>query len=111
MEAIAKVKLQRVSSSKAALVANMIRGKKASDALSILNNTNKKAAPILSKLLNSAMANGVNNHAMNADKMVVTEIYINEGPTLKRFRPISKGRANKILKRTCHMTIKLQEVK
>lgn len=111
MEAIAKVKLQRVSSSKAALVANMIRGKKASEALSILNNTNKKASPILSKLLNSAMANGVNNHAMNADKMVITEIQINEGPTLKRFRPISKGRANKILKRTCHMTIKLQEVK
>jgi large subunit ribosomal protein L22 len=111
MEAIAKVKLQRVSSSKAALVANMIRGKHASVALSILNNTNKKAAPILSKLLSSAMANGVNNHAMNADKMIVSEVQINEGPTLKRFRPISKGRANRILKRTCNMTIKLQEVK
>ena len=111
MEAIAKVKLQRISSSKAALVANMIRGKQASVASSILKNSNKKASNILDKLLNSAMANGVNNHAMSAEKMIITEIQINEGATLKRFRPISKGRANRILKRTCNMTIKLQEAK
>lgn len=111
MEAIAKIKLQRVSSSKAALVANMVRGKDAGAALSILNNTNKKAAPLLSKLLSSAMANGVNNHAMSAEKMFIANIHINEGPTLKRFRPISKGRANRILKRTCNMTMILQEAK
>ncbi|MCU4706864.1 50S ribosomal protein L22 [Mycoplasma sp. CSL7503-lung] len=108
-QAKAHVKLQRVSSSKAKLVANLFRGKDVNVALGLLENTSKKSAPIFLKLLNSAVANATNNHGMNAAKLFVKEVYVNEGPTLKRFQPRSQGRAYSILKRTSNLSIVLEE--
>lgn len=108
-QAIAQLKLQRISAQKARLVADLIRNKKTSEALSILKNSNKKAARLLLKLLQSAIANAINNNGMDIDKLFLAEVLINEGPTLKRFQPRSQGRAYSIFKRTSHMIIKLEE--
>lgn len=108
-QAIAQIKLQRISAQKARLVADLIRYKKTNEALSILKNSNKKAARILLKLLESAIANAVNNNGMDVDKLFLAEVQINEGPTLKRFQPRAQGRAYSIFKRTSHMIIKLEE--
>ncbi|WP_426461109.1 50S ribosomal protein L22 [Mycoplasma hafezii] len=108
-QAKAHVKLQRVSVKKAKLVANLFRGKDVSLALGILHNTSKKSAPIFIKLLNSAIANATNNHGMDASKLFIKEVYVNEGPTLKRFQPRSQGRAYSILKRTSNLSIVLEE--
>lgn len=105
----AEVKLQRISARKARLVADLFRGKDVAEALAILKNTNKKAVEIFLKLLNSAIANAVNNHGMNAEKLYVSKVLVNEGPTLKRYQPRSMGRAYSILKRTSHMTIEVSE--
>lgn len=108
-QAKAKVTLQRVSVKKAKLVANLFRGKDVTVALGILHNTSKKSAPIFVKLLNSAVANATNNHGMDASKLFVKEVYVNEGPTLKRFQPRSQGRAYSILKRTSNLSVVLEE--
>ncbi|WP_027120428.1 50S ribosomal protein L22 [Mycoplasmopsis lipofaciens] len=108
-QAQAHVKMQRISARKARLVADLFRGKDIRNALGILNNTNKKASKIFIKLLNAAVANATNNHGMDASKLFVKEILVNEGPTLKRYQPHSQGRAFSILKRTSHMTITLEE--
>ena len=104
-----EIKLQRVSVRKANLVAALIRRQEVSTAVAILKNTPKKTAPIMLKLLNSAIANAVNNHGMNADKLIVSKVLVNEGPTLKRFQPRSQGRAYSILKRTSNMIIEVSE--
>ena len=109
-QAIAQLKLQRISAQKARLVADLIRYKISKEALSILKNSNKKAARLLLKLLQSAIANAINNNGMNVDKLYLSEVLINEGPTLKRFQPRSHGRAYSIFKRTSHMIIKLEEL-
>ena len=106
----ASVKLQRVTSRKENLVAALIRGKKVADALAILKNTNKKASPIIIKLLNSVIANAVNNHGMNAEKLVISKMLVEQGPTLKRFQPRSQGRAYSILKRTSNFKIEVSEM-
>lgn len=106
---VAHIKLERISPRKARLVADLIRYKDLSNAINILKNTNKKAAPIFLKLLNSAVANAVNNQGMNADKLSVSKVIVNEGPTLKRFQPRGRGRAFSILKRTSKMTIEVSE--
>ncbi len=108
-QAIAQLKLQRISAQKARLVADLIRYQNTKEALSILKNSNKKAARLLLNLLQSAIANAVNNNGMNIDKLFVSQVLINEGPTLKRFQPRSQGRAYSIFKRTSHMIIKLEE--
>ncbi|EFF41668.1 50S ribosomal protein L22 [Mycoplasmopsis alligatoris] len=108
-QAKALVKLQRVSARKARLVADLFRGKDVRVALGILQNTAKKAAPLFVKLLNSAVANATNNHGMDASKLFVKEVLVNEGPTLKRFQPRSQGRAYSIFKRTSHLSITLEE--
>ena len=105
----ASVSLQRVSSRKANLVAALIRGRDVADAIAILENTNKKSSPILIKLLNSAIANAVNNHGMNAEKLIVSKLLVEQGPTLKRFRPRGRGSANTILKRTSNFKIEVSE--
>lgn len=105
----ASVSMQRVSSRKALLVANLIREKSISQALSILKNTNKKVAPILVKLLNSAIANAVNNNGLNAEKLFVSQIFVEQGPTLKRFQPRAKGTAYSILKRTSSFKVEVRE--
>ncbi|WP_406613890.1 50S ribosomal protein L22 [Mycoplasma corogypsi] len=108
-QAVAHVKLQRVSVKKAKLVAALFRGKDVSVALGILHNTSKKSAPIFIQLLKSAIANATNNHGMDASKLFVKTVYVNEGPTLKRFQPRSQGRAYSILKRTSNLSIVLEE--
>lgn len=98
-----------LSPRKAKLVCDLIRNKKVTEALSILEFTNKKAALIVNKLLNQAIANATNNHAMTADKLYVYGIAANQGPTLKRTSPRAKGSADLIRKRHCHIEIILSD--
>lgn len=106
---MAEAKYIRIPSSKAEIVLDLIRGKMYAEAAAILTNTNKSAcAPIL-KVLNSAAANGENNSNMPKDELYVAECYACSGPTLKRMMPRARGRADRILKRTCHITIILDE--
>lgn len=109
MTAKSSIKIQRISARKARLVADLFRGKDIATAIDILKNTDKKAAPLFLKLLNSAIANAANNHGMNAERLFVSKVIVNEGPTLKRFQPRSQGRAYQILKRTSHMLIEVSE--
>ena len=108
-EARATHKYARISSRKVKIVADLVRGKKVDEALSILKFTPKAASPIIEKLLKSAIANAENNHGMNRGNLIVSEIYANQGPTLKRIRPAAKGSAVRIRKRTSHVTIVVKE--
>ena len=108
-EAKATLKNARISARKVKIVADLIRGKDASEALTIVKFTPKASSEIIEKLLKSAIANAENNHGMKADKLYVAEIYANQGPTLKRIRPAAKGSSVRIRKRTSHITIVLRE--
>ena len=101
----AHVKHIRISSRKVKLVIDLIRGKNVDQALAILGFTPKAASPVVSKLLNSAIANAVNNKDMDRSTLYVAEIYANPGPTLKTFLPRARGSAAPILKRTTHITV------
>ena len=101
----------RISSRKVRIVINLIRNKSIEEARAILKNTNKAASPILLKLLNSAIANAVNNNNLDAESLYIAETYANQGSTLKRIRPRAQGRANRINKRTSHVTIVVRERK
>ena len=105
----ASVKNVRISSRKVKIVIDLIRGKKVDDALAILEFTPKSAAPVVKKLLESAIANAENNLSMNRDELYIAEIYANQGPTFKRYWPRSHGRADMILKRTSHITVVLDQ--
>ncbi|ATG97175.1 50S ribosomal protein L22 [Mesoplasma lactucae] len=105
MEAKAQLNMIRISARKVRLVVDAIRNKPVDVAIANLQNMDKRSAEPVLKLLNSAIANAVNNNGMDADKLYVKEAYVNEGPTLKRFRPRAHGRAYEILKRTSHITI------
>ena len=107
----AKVKYVRMSPSKVRIMLDVIRGKRAVEAMAILENSTQIAKEPLVKLLKSAIANAENNKGMNKDDLVVAECYVCPGPTLKRMMPRAKGRADRILKRTCHITIVLDEIK
>ena len=109
LEAKAVLKYARISSRKVKIVADLIRGKQVDEALAIIKFTPKASSEILEKLLKSAIANAENNHGMNRGNLIVSEIYANQGPTLKRIRPAAKGSAVRIRKRTSHVTIKLVE--
>ena len=109
LEAKAVLRFARISSRKVKIVADLIRGKQVDEALAIIKFTPKAASEALEKLLKSAIANAENNHGMNRGNLVVSEIYANQGPTLKRIRPAAKGSAVRIRKRTSHVTIKLTE--
>ena len=108
-EAKAIWRYARISSRKVKIVADLIRGKKVDEALAIVKFTPKASSVIIEKLLKSAIANAENNHGMNRGNLVVSEIYANQGPTLKRIRPAAKGSAVRIRKRTCHITIVVKE--
>jgi len=99
----------RVSPRKARLVVDLIRGKDLAKAQQILEYTPRAAARLVAKVLDSAAANAENNAKMNPDELFVAEVYVDEGPTLKRFRPRAMGRATRINKRTSHITIILEE--
>ncbi len=105
MEATAKLRFARVSPQKTRLVADMIRGKPLESALQILSFSPKKAAAIVKKVLESAIANAEHNEGADIDELKVSRIYIDEGPTYKRMRARAKGRGNRILKRTSHITV------
>ncbi len=109
MEAKAYLKYARISPRKVKIVLNLIRGKDAGVAMSVLKNTPKSASEYLIKLLGSAIANGENNHQMDVSKLYVSECFVCPGPTLKRMMPRAKGSADTILKRTSHVTIVLKE--
>ena len=97
----------RISARKVKVVIDLIRGKSVKEATAILMYTPKAAAEPVLKLLNSAVANAENNQELMRDDLYVAEVYANQGPTLKRFRPRAKGSASRILKRTSHITIVL----
>jgi large subunit ribosomal protein L22 len=92
-------------------VIDLIRGKQVSEAKAILMATPKAATEPVMKVLNSAIANAENNRDMAADMLFVAEVFADQGPTLKRFRPRAQGRASRIRKRTSHITIILDQVK
>ncbi len=106
----ASVRYVRVSSSKVAIVLDLIRGKRVDEALSILKFTPKSSSPVVIKLLNSAIANAENNLEMDRKELYVAEVFANQGPMLKRVRPRSRGMANPILKRTSHITVVLDRM-
>lgn len=108
-ETVARLRGANLSAQKARLVADQIRGKKAEDALNILEFSPKKAAKIIKKVLESAIANAENNDGADIDELKVSTIFVDEGITLKRIRPRAKGRADRINKRTCHITVKVSE--
>jgi large subunit ribosomal protein L22 len=95
----------RESPRKVRMVADMIRGRSVDDAMSILRLQQRKAAKMLSKVLGSAIANATENEKADSDKLVVTKVSIDGGPTQKRWMPRSMGRANRINSRTSHVTI------
>ena len=95
----------RLSSDKGRLVADMIRGKKVDQALNILTFTPRKAAGIVRKALESAIANAEHNDGADIDELKVKSIYVEQGATLKRFRARAKGRGNRISKGTCHIYV------
>lgn len=101
----------RISPRKVKIVIDLIRGKQVDQAAAILMYTPKAAAPVVLKLLNSAIANAENNLELNRDDLYVAEVYANQGPTLKRFRARARGSASPIMKRTSHITIVLDQAK
>ncbi len=109
MEVRAISKYLRVSSQKARLVADMVRGRSVSEALVMLRFTPKKGGRLITKTLNSAVANAESAHALKADNLFIKTIKIDQGPRLKRFRPRAMGRATRIIKPSSHITIVLAE--
>ncbi len=105
MEAKATLNYTRISPRKVGIVLDLIRNKPVDLAAAILKNTPKAACEDLQKLLKSAVANAENNFNMDRGSLYVSKCYVTPGPTLKRIRPASKGRAYRILKRTSHITI------
>ena len=89
----------------------LIRGKKIGEAIAILRLTPKAASPVVEKVLKSAIANAEHNYEMDVENLFVSEVFVDEGPTLKRFRPRAQGRASAINKRTSHITLVVSEKK
>ena len=109
MEAKAVAKYIRISPRKAAQVANLVRGKSVGEAYAILKFTPNKGAAIIEQVLKSAVANAEHNYNMDVDKLYVSTIFVDQGPSLKRFKPRAMGRADGIMKRTSHITVMVSE--
>ena len=109
MEVSASAKRLRVSAQKVRLVADQIRGKPVADALDLLSFSNKKASVLMRKALESVVANAENNEGADIDELKVYEVYVNEGMTMKRIRPRAKGRADRIFKRSSHITVPVSD--
>lgn len=109
MEVTASLKNAALSAQKGRLVADMIRTMEVSKAVDVLKFTQKKGARIMLKILESAIANAENNNGVDIDELKVSTIFVDEAATLKRIRARAKGRANRILKRNCHITIKVSD--
>ena len=109
MEAKAVAKYVRIAPRKVRVVMNLIRGKNVADAFAILKFTPKVGADVIEKVLKSAVANAENNFDMNVDKLYIASAYVDQGPTLKRIHPRSRGQAFSIFKRTSHVTVVVAE--
>lgn len=107
----AVAKQVRIAPRKARLVVDLIRGKEVGEATAILRHTNRGASPVVEKVLQSAIANAEHNYELDPDNLVISEAYVDEGITLKRFRPRAQGRASAINKRTSHITVVVSEKK
>ena len=105
MEVAAKLKFVRISPQKCRLIADQIRGMSVERALQVLTFSPKKASDIVKKVLESAIANAEHNEGADIDELKVSRVFVDQGPTLKRWRARAKGRANQILKRTSHITV------
>ena len=111
MQAKAVARTVRIAPRKARLVVDLIRGKQVGEAVAILRHTPKAASPVVEKVLKSAVANAEHNYDLDINSLVVSEVFVDEGPTLKRFRPRAQGRASAINKRTSHITLVVSEKK
>lgn len=109
MEARAQARFVRVTPTKARRVVDLIRGRKADEAVALLRFAPQAAAEPVRKVLESAMANAENNEGLAIDALYIAEAYVDEGPTLKRFRPRAHGRAYRIRKRTSHITVVVEQ--
>ena len=109
MQVSAIAKRLQISPQKVRLVADQVRGKHVADALDILNFSTKKGAVLVKKTVESAIANAEHNEGVDVDDLRISEIYVNEGTTMKRIRPRAKGRADRILKRSCHITVTVSD--
>ena len=107
MQVSATVRGARTSAQKARLVVDQIRGKHIESALDILSFSDKKAAVIVKKVLESAIANAEHNQGVDVDDLCVSAAFVDEGMVMKRIKPRAKGRADRIMKRTCHITVKV----
>ncbi|MEQ8858414.1 MAG: 50S ribosomal protein L22 [Pseudomonadales bacterium] len=105
MQVSAKAKRVRLSPQKARLVVDLVRGKPVGEALDVLAFSNQKAAGLVRKLVESAIANAENNEGADIDELKIAEIFVDEGLTMKRIKPRAKGRADRIFKRTSHITV------
>ncbi|HIP76586.1 MAG TPA: 50S ribosomal protein L22 [Psychromonas hadalis] len=105
MEALAKHLFARSSAQKARLVADQVRGLPVDKALELLSYSPKKAAVLIKKVVDSAIANAEHNEGADIDELSITKIFVDEGPTMKRIMPRAKGRADRIMKRSCHITV------
>ncbi|GAA0304488.1 large subunit ribosomal protein L22 [Gracilibacillus halotolerans] len=111
MQAKAVAKSVRIAPRKVRLVIDLVRGKEVGEAIAILKHTQRGASPVVEKLINSAIANAEHNYEMDPNNLYISEAFVNEGMTLKRFRPRAQGRASQINKRTSHITVVLSEKK
>jgi len=111
MQVDAKLRFARISAQKARLVADQVRGEPVEKALQLLTFSNKKAAHVVKKVLESAIANAEHNEGADIDELKVSRIMVDEGPTYKRIQPRAKGRANRILKRTSHILVTVADSK
>ena len=109
MEAKAVAKYVRIAPRKVRVVMNLVRGKSVAEAFAILKFTPKAGADVIEKVLKSAVANAENNFDMNVDKLYISSAYVDQGPTLKRIHPRSRGQAFSILRRTSHVTVVVSE--
>ena len=109
-EVRAEAKWVRMSARKARVVADHIRGRSVPEARTVLAFTPRAAAREIEKVLKSAVANAEANHNLAGDELVVSAAYVDEGPTIKRWRPRARGRVNRVFKRTCHITVKVAPV-
>ena len=109
METKAQARFIRIAPRKARIVIDLIRGRSVKEALGILRYTPRKGSKIIDKVLRSAIANAENNYNMNRDALIISRAFVDDGPTLKRFRPRAQGRASRIRKRTSHITVMLRE--
>jgi large subunit ribosomal protein L22 len=109
MEVAAVHRFARMSAQKGRLVADLVRGMPVEKALETLQFSNKKGSRLVRKVLESAIANAEHNEGADVDELRISAIYVDEGPTMKRLRARAKGRANRILKRTSHITVKVSD--